>query len=189
MKLTKIITCVTLLSAAVLTCSGQASEKVTVQDLGYGIFKLVYISNAPGSVKVSIANTKGETIFQETIPKTASFARPYNFNDQGTGEYKITVEDKDGKTEKKIAYTIKKVESLVDVFPIANTPNKYLLSVENKESDQIQVKILDTSNNLLHEESINVNGKFSVVYNLKVKTKPTFEVTGSSGNTKTFTFE
>ena len=189
MKLTKLILCAALLHAAFLTSSGEATEKVSVQDLGSGIFKLVYLDTTPGTVKVSIVNSKGSTIFTESLPKTTSFARPYNFNDQGPGDYTIVVDDKDGKTEKKITYVINKVESLVDVFPIANAPNKYLLSVENKESDQIQVKIRDKQNKILHEESINVNGKFSIVYNLKVKTTPTFEVTGSNGNTKTFTFE
>ncbi|HTJ51217.1 MAG TPA: hypothetical protein VL443_17270, partial [Cyclobacteriaceae bacterium] len=77
----------------------------------------------------------------------------------------------------------------IDVSKIANATNKYLLSIENKESDQIQVKIFDQAKNVIHEESITVNGKFAVVYNLnKLKSVPTFEVSGSSGVRKNFNF-
>jgi hypothetical protein len=188
MKPVKFIACLILFCALCMTCYGQ-TEKVSIADYGSGIFKLIYMANEPGTVKVSILNSKDETIFTESLYKVSSFSRPYNFNDQGAGNYKMVVEDKDGKTEKPISYSIKKVESLIDVSKIANASNKYLLSIENKESDQIQVKILDQAKNVIHEESITVNGKFAVVYNLnKLKSVPTFEVSGSSGARKNFNF-
>jgi hypothetical protein len=190
MKPTKFVSLIAFLYLFVLTCAGQAPEKVTVQtDVSSGIFKLTYKAAAPGTVKVSIINSKDETIFTETLTKMAAFVRPYNFNDQGMGNFKILVEDKDGKTEKIVSFSVKKVESAFDVSKIANAQNKYLLSIENKDADQIQVRIVDAEKNVLHEESITVNGKFSVVYNLnKVKASPTFEVAGSNGVWKTFTF-
>ena len=189
MKKMKFIVPIALLSMFALSGYGQASEKVTINsDLGSGTYMLIYKTTQSGNVKVSILNSKGETVFTESL-KTGSFKRPYNFSDLEPGEFKIVVEDKDGKTEKVVLYAINKVESIVDVVKIANAQNKYLLSIENKESDRIQVRIVDSEKNVLHEESYTVNGKFAVVFNLsKVKTSPTFEVAGSSGAWKTFTF-
>ncbi len=192
MNLLKSVAYLAIFSASAIVCNGQTFEKVTVlTDMGSDVFNLIYKTKAttPGTVQVSILNGKGETVFTESISKTLSFSRPYNFNDQGEGSYKIVVEDKDGKTEKNILYSIKKVDSNIEVEKIANAKNKYLLRISNTDADQIQVRILDRDKNVVHEESITVNGKYAVVFNLnKINSSPTFEISGSSGNVKTFTF-
>jgi hypothetical protein len=177
--------------AFVQTAPGQGSERVTIQYyVGGDIVKVIYKSMAPGNVGVTIMNDRHQAIFAETIPNTASFARPYNLSELTTGKYFIVVEDKEGKTEKELTYAIrKKVESTIDVIKIANAHNKFLLSVENKEADQIQVRILDQDKNVIHEELLSVNGKFAIVYNLsRITGTVTFEVGGTSGNWKTFTY-
>jgi hypothetical protein len=191
MKPTKIIVTLAFFCGSILTCTAQTAEKVTIQsDLGYGIYSLVYKTPVPENVKVLILNDKGDVIFKESLAKTMSFSRPYNFSDQPAGEFTIVVEDKDGKTERKIMYAIKKVGSSVDVSRIANASNKYLLVIDNKEADQIQVKIVDKGKNVVYEESIMVNGRYAVVYNLdKLNTAPTFEVASSDGIWKTFSFQ
>lgn len=188
MRSFKFLVCIAVFYMVAFTARGQTSDKIAIADVGSGIFKLVYKSNDSGPLKVSIMNSKGETIFTETL-KTSAFMRPYNFNDQGPGEFKFVVEDKGGKTEKTILYSIKKVESKIDVSKIANAQNKYLLSIENNDSDQILVRILDSQKDVIHEESLTVNGKSAIVFNLnKIKDSPTFEVAGSDGVWKTFTF-
>lgn len=172
-----------------LSCNGQANEKVAIQsNVGPGIVMLIYKTTQVGNVKISILNSKDEVIFTESL-KMGSFTRPYNFNDQQQGDFKIVVEDKEGKTEKKFSYSVKKVESSIVVTKIVNAKNKFLLSVENKEPDQINVRILGDDKNVLHEESITVNGKLAVVFNVsETVTHPVFEVAGNSGDWKTFNF-
>jgi predicted DNA binding protein len=189
MKTQKLIFLVMFFCTAIVSSRGQSGEKVTIQsNVAPGIFILVYKAKQVENVKISILNSKNELIFTESL-KLASFSRPYNFNDQGQGDFKIIVEDKEGKTEKKISYTLRKVESVVAVTKIANAKNKYLLAVENKESDQIAVKILGNDKNVVHEEVISVNGKFAVVFNVsETVTNPVFEVAGSDGVWKTFAF-
>ncbi|SRR5260221_3461073 len=170
--------------------SNAAPLKVAVvSDATAGIYKLIYKTSEAGKVKVSIYNVGRELIFTETLLNVESFIRPYNFSNLSQGEYTIVVEDKNGKTEEKVNYFFKKVTSTVEVSKIANEANKYLLSVENKETDLIDVKILDGADNILHQQSMTVNGKFSVIYNLtKVKGEVTFQVTGSNGQTKTIKY-
>jgi len=173
------------------TATGQGSERVTIQYyIGGDIVKVIYKANTPGTVNVTIMNDRRETIFTESIPNTASFSRPYNLSELRSGKYFVVVEGKEGKTEKELTYAIKKkVESTIDVIKIANATNKFLLSVENKEADQIQVRILDQDKKVIHEELLSVNGKFAIVYNLsRITGTVTFEVGGTSGNWKTFTY-
>jgi hypothetical protein len=191
MNLSKCIAFVALFTASVVVCSGQNMEKISIQsDMGAGIFNLIYKTKAttPGTVQVTILDSKGATIFNESIYKTLSFSRPYNFNDQATGDYKMVVEDKDGKAEKGLTYAIKKVDSNIEVEKIANAKGKYLLRITNTDADQIHVKIMDEAKNIVHEEYITVNGKYAVVFNLAKVETPTFEISGSAGNSKTFTF-
>ncbi len=160
-----------------------------VADATTGIYKVVYQSAEVGKVKISIFDETNGLVFTETLTNVESFARPYNLSNLTQGEYTIVVEDKNGRTEEKINYSFKKVESAVEVVKIANEANKYLLSIQNKETDLILVRIYDNESNLLHEQSMTVNGKFSVIYNLnKVKTAPTFVVTGSNGEPRTINY-
>ncbi len=173
------------------TFAAQAAplKLAVISDATTGVYKLVYRAAEAGKVKVSILNSAQEIIFTETLSSVQSFVRPYNFSNLTQGEYTIVVEDKNGKTEEHVSYYFKKVESNVDVTKIANESRKYLLSVENKETDLIDVKIIDKSNNVLHQQSMTVTGKFSVIYNLtSVQGDVTFEVTGSNGAVKTFNY-
>jgi len=191
MKTRSSFTALFFVLAFVQMATGQGSERVTIQYyIGGEIVKVIYKTNTPGAVSVTIMNDKRETIFTESIQNTASFSRPYNLSELKSGKYFIVVVDKEGKTEKELAYAIKKkVESTVDVIKIANATNKFLLSVENKEADQIQVRILDQDKKVIHEELLSVNGKFAIVYNLsRITGTVTFEVGGTNGNWKTFTY-
>ncbi len=164
-------------------------KTTVIADATAGIYKLIYRTAEAGKVKVSIYNADGDLVFTETLAHVESFTRPYNFSNLSQGEYSIVVEDKNGKTEEKVSYYFKKVQSIVEVTKIANEANKYLLSVENKDADLIDVKILDAESNILHQQSMTVNGKFSVVYNLTaIKGEITFEVVGSDGLIKTIKY-
>jgi hypothetical protein len=174
---------------AAMVVNAASPLKTFISEATTGVYKLVYKTTGAGKVKVSIYDENRDLIFTETLTNVESFIRPYNFSNLSQGDYTIVVEDKTGKTEEKVAYYFKKVESAVEVTKIANEANKYLLSVENKETDLIDVKILDAERNILHEESMTVNGKFSVIYNLTtIKGEITFEVIGSDGLIKTIKY-
>lgn len=185
----RIFAMVVFLFIAVVANAASPVKMTVISDVTTGIFKVSYKSTEVGKVKVSIFNESQELVFTETLTNVESFVRPYNLSNLSQGEYTIVVEDKNGKNEQKVNYTFNKVESAVEVIKIANEANKYLLSVQNNESDLIQVRIYDNEHNLLHEQSMTVNGKFSVIYNLnKVKTAPTFVVTGSNGEPRTVNY-
>ncbi len=99
------------------------------------------------------------------------------------GEYSIEVVDGTSKQVQKVVYGLPAAAQRVHVARLTNEANKYLLSVANQGA--INVKIIDGSNNIVHDQTLNVEGMIGLVYNLKaVEGTPTFEVTDAAGNTK-----
>ncbi len=112
--------------------------------------------------------------------------RPLNFKGMATGEYTIEVSDVYGKNVQIVNYTIEQSTPAVHVSKISGD-NRYLLAVENEK--EINVRIFDGLNKLVHDKNLVVNGNLGLVYNLKgVLGVPTFEVTDNSGNTKVIRF-
>ena len=63
---------------------------------GSSLVKLYYKSIKRGSVKISIEDASGLTVFSETIKKADGFMRPYNFESLPKGQYIVRVEDENG---------------------------------------------------------------------------------------------
>jgi hypothetical protein len=151
-----------------------------------GTYKVIY--NGEGKVKLNIRNTAGETIFAETINTTKGFIRPVNFAGLEFGEYTIEIANAAGKQIQKIQYQAETVAKNIHVAKISEE-GKYLLAVAGKDAEQINVKIFDGANNLVHDKNITVNGNLGLVYNLKqVSGTPTFEVTDNAGVVKTIKY-
>jgi hypothetical protein len=152
-----------------------------------GVFKLIYEGTKAGKVSLKISDANGQVLFTESVNGLSSFIRPLNFNGMAPGEYIVEVADAAGKLAQTVNYRTEAPVQNVHVAKIANE-GKYLLAVTNKGSEQINVKIFDGTNNLVHSETMTVNGNLGLVYNLKqVSGVPTFEVTDNAGNTKVIT--
>lgn len=121
---------------------------------------------------------------------TSSFVRPFNFSQLTEGEYTVVLEDKNGKQSEKISYTVNHVTSFVSVSPVANQDGKYRLNVYNNGSENVDVRIFTQEGLLIHDQVLNVNGNYALIYNLQQVASPafTFEVTTSNGNVKTVKF-
>jgi len=150
-----------------------------------GTYKVIYEGAKQGKVKMNIRNSAGETLFTETIASSNGFIRPVNFTGLEFGEYTIEIADAAGKQIQKVQYQSAAVAKNVHVAKV-NGEGKYLLAVANKNAEQINVKIFDGENNLVHDQNVTVNGNLGLVYNLKqISGAPTFEVTDNTGVVKT----
>ena len=77
----------------------------------------------------------------------------------------------------------------IRISKISLSEDKFLVSVATPGSETITVKIFDTYNNLVHNESMSVEGNFAQVYSIKNLSGPCkFEVSDNTGNTKTAQF-
>jgi len=167
----------------------QTSPKVAViSQKQSGTFKVIYEGSTQGKVKMNIRNSSGETVFTETINGLTGFIRPVNFTGLKFGEYTIEIADAVGKQSQVVNYQSPVFAKNVHVAKVG-TEGKYLLAVANPGTEKINVKIFDGENNMVHDETVIVNGSLGLVYNLKqVAGAPTFEVTDNSGAVKTIQY-
>lgn len=157
---------------------------------GAEVFKVIYKAENAGKIKLNIYNTKSELVFTETFTGTDGFICPLNFSGLQFGEYTIELIDATGKRTEKVNYQPASASPKnVHISKLANENGKFLVSVSSTGSEQINVKIYDAANNLVHSENKTVDGNFAQLYTVKnVTGSLTFEVTDKAGNTKTVRF-
>ena len=164
------------------------NPKIVVVNQKSGVFKVIYDGAKTGSVTMRILNQNGTEVFSENLGTVNGFVRPVNFNGMTPGEYTIEVADNAGTQVQKVTYIKEASNNSIHIARLAES-SKYLLAVANKGSEQINVRIFDGSNNLVHDENLTVSGNFGLVYNLKqIAGTPTFEVTDKTGNVKTIKY-
>lgn len=155
---------------------------------GSEVFRVIYKSESASKVKLNVYNASSQVVFSEVVNSNGGFIRPLNFSGLQFGEYTIELTDASGKKSEKVNYQPAKSESLVHVSKLAEN-GKFLLSVAKNEGDAVTVRIFDAASNLIFTDTRSDAGDFAKLYSLKnVIGAVTFEVTNSTGNTKTFTF-
>lgn len=156
------------------------------------IFTLHY--QAPsGNVKVSILDHNNEVIFSEFINEAGSFTRPYNFSQLAKGEYKIIVSDKSGRQEQIVKYGINTKKSYIKVSEVNKEESRFALNIGTPSEEKVIVRIYDNGKGLIHEQEIEVDGNYGLIYNLsKVRSSEKsivmFEVSTSAGQVQTAMF-
>lgn len=151
---------------------------------GTSVLKVYYASEQAGDVKVTILNKQSEVVYRETFRKISGFVRPYNLSQLAAGEYKVVVEDKNGKREEVVQFSDGKIDKLINIMRLPEN-GKFLLSVKTKASDQINVNVYDRDNRLIHSTSRDVKDDFAEVLNIKNINEFTIEITDSHGVLKT----
>lgn len=147
--------------------------------------KLFYKGSKQADVRVSIYNASNQLVFKETIRKVDNFVRPYNFSNLSQGEYRIELVGENGRQVERVNYTIEKVEKLANVLRVYGEKDKYMLTVSNKGTEKITVKIYRADGALMYNQTENVTGDFARLYNLgEYKESVIFEVSDSKGITK-----
>ena len=155
------------------------------------VFKLFYRGETSADVKVTIADSKGNIVYKETLRKVANFARPYNFSSLADGEYVFQIEDEKGKQQQIITYsTIENSKRPMSLIRMAAAPGKYVLSIPNKGSEVFKVNIFDAKNHLVYSATERINGDFAKLYNLnKIGEGFTFQIEGTNGVHQTLSYE
>jgi len=188
---------ISLLLAGVLLCTLvfargidapiKGSSVAVTNNIGSTLYKVYYKSERLGTVKVSIMDEKGYTLFDETMNKVDGFLRPYNFEGLPEGQYTVKVEDEGGKTVEKINYHLGRVEKLIHVQKLAGE-NKYVLSIVSPKPEDVFIYIFDDQDNLIYNEIQSIKGEFAQVYNLKDIKSFSIEVTDKWGLVKKVTY-
>lgn len=156
--------------------------------------KVYYEGATPGRVTLKIYDNLGKEVFAETIKGLSKFMRPLNFSGMERGVYTIEITDENGKQVQKVNYETasenidgtNEITSIKALHVSKLQDGKYLVSVANEGSEQINIRIFDNNNNLVHDENRTVTDGLGVVYNLKeVSGKPVFMITDGTGKNHT----
>lgn len=146
------------------------------------IFKVYYKGEKAGTVKVFIYNAKGNVVFVETLRKTGSFMRPYNFTSLPEGDYRIVLTDKQGKRTEKVTHTLFSLDEVAFLRQVNKIENRYLLTVLNQGKHPLTVKIYNKDYNLVYQYREMMDDNFVKIYNLNdVPGACTFEITHPTG--------
>jgi hypothetical protein len=129
-------------------------------------YTVFYKTSGTGKVKISIVNEANKLVYYEVLNNVASFSRPYNFSQLEEGQYTIILEDKNGRQVEKVNYTQNRINSVVKVTRLQADPNKFLVSLANNGSENVLVRIYNGEQTILHEQTVQVDGAYGMVYNL-----------------------
>jgi hypothetical protein len=188
MKAKLILVMAISLMGSVAFAQESANPKFIVVSQGIsGLYKVVYDNPGASKVKMNIYRSNGERVFSEAL-SVEGFVRTVNFNGMYSDNYTIEVADNGGKHVQTVAYgPVSKTN--IHVARLDKESSRYLLSVANDSSAEINVRILDGENNVVHTQSLAVNGSVGLVYDLtRVQGAPTFEVADNSGTYRTIKY-
>lgn len=190
MKTTSLYIAALLVIGSAVTAIGKDEPKsagmAVVAVKGSEVIKVIYKGETPGKVKLNIYDAASQVIFSETRNSGEGFILPLNFSGLQFGEYTIELTDASGTKAEKINYQPATTTNNVHVSKLND--GKFLLSVANGNED-INVKIFDAYNNLVHNSIKQVSGDFAQLYSFKnLSGSCTFEITNGAGVTTTLRF-
>jgi hypothetical protein len=195
-KMSVIFFALTTVGCAVAFGSPKFSEsKIAVVKSGE-VVKVIYECPMEMLVKVTILSPESEVIFSEKILSHGNFLRPYNFSQLPQGDYRICVDDDNGRHVESICNTESNEVNLVSTNLIAyvtklkNADNKYLVAVPQQGETEVENHVYDKNQDLVYSEMKKVNKGYAEVYVLKNLEGGTIGVAQrSSGNEITFRAE
>jgi hypothetical protein len=153
------------------------------------IVKVLYKGQKPSKVSVVILDEKNHVVFSESVNKRADFVRPYNLSNLPEGDYKIVVEDENGKREDNIRHGKENSKVLSSIIH-AREKQKCAVTLFSKVEAQVKITITDSQKNLLASDSFSVNGQSSRLFNLENVKGPLFvEVTDENGTVRSSTIQ
>jgi hypothetical protein len=163
---------------------------------GTEVYKIIYKGESSKTVKINVYDYNADLVFTETINGSNGFILPLNFKGLASGEYTIELTDAAGKHAEKINYqplTVKaEDETSVHVSRVAKNSDKFVLSMTTKSSDEVTINIYDENDQLIFNETKQVNGGFAQVYSIKnvntMNGAVTFQVVSGNKNIKTMSF-
>lgn len=185
-----VLTLVALVVSTFAFSANAVSKMAVVEQQKTGTYKVYYESASAGKVTLKVYDNSSKEIFAETIKGLSKFMRPLNFAGMDAGVYTIEITDENGTQIQKVTYSSEEQnanETTIKAFHVCKLQDgKYLVSVANEGTENVNISVYDNNDNLIHSESRTVNGGLGLVYNVKqVSGQPVFTITDNAGNKRT----
>jgi hypothetical protein len=148
-----------------------AETKMAVMKISPENYKLFYVSEQEGKVKVRLYNEEGIRIYSKKVNSEDGFALPYNFKNLEAGEYTFEVINSDGSVLRQVVDHSQIVETIELQSLEANVQRiegskKFELLVMKPNQQEVKIKIRNENGLILHEERVNFERGFKRVYDL-----------------------
>lgn len=153
---------------------------------GSEVIKVIYKSETAGKVKINVYDATNKIVFAGTRNNVEGFILPLNFSGLEYGVYTVELTDAAGTKTEKISYQSAKTSN-IHIAKVGQD-GKFLLSVAKNGNEDINVKIFDSHNNLVHNSTKQVDGDFAQLFTIKNFAGATFEVTNGAGETTVKSF-
>lgn len=184
-----VLTLAAMVVSAVVFATNPLSKMAVIGQQKTGTYKVYYESPSAVKVTLKVYDNSSKEIFSETIKGLNKFMRPLNFAGMDAGVYTIEITDENGSQIEKVNYVseVQNSETTIKAFHVCKLQDgKYLVSVANEGSENINISVFDNNDNLLHTENRTVNGGLGLVYNFKqVAGQPVFVITDNAGKNHT----
>jgi hypothetical protein len=187
-----VLTLAAIIVSAMAFAANPVSKMAVINQQKSTTYKIIYKSESVGTVTLTIYDNAKNEVYSETISKSNGFIRPVNFEGMDAGVYTIEITDATGTQIQQVNYEIaeaesKSAETSIRALHVSKLQDgKYLVSIANKGTEEVNIRIFDNNNNLVHNEFRTINGELGLVYNLKeVAGQPVFMVTDNSGKNHT----
>ncbi|MEM9391877.1 MAG: hypothetical protein AAGA02_15470 [Bacteroidota bacterium] len=144
------------------------SSKVAVVQNTNQKFKLVYLEEMVGEVKVNIKNAQGSLVHSQLVENEAGFAQQYDFEKLPLGQYTFEIIRPDGaKIIKKVQHkaAIAQAEIKGHVLDV-NDNKKFRLAVVKYNDQPVDINIYNDQNELIHSETVRSKDSFRKTFDL-----------------------
>ncbi|MGD1958701.1 MAG: hypothetical protein ACFB2Y_07585 [Fulvivirga sp.] len=144
------------------------SSKVAVIQNTSQKFKLIYLEETAGNVKVNIKNAQGNLVHSQLVENEAGFAQQYDFEQLPLGQYTFEIIRPDGaKIIQKVQHiaAIAQAEIKANVLDV-NDNNKFRLAVVKYNDQPVDLRIYNDQDELIHSETIRSKDSFRKTFDL-----------------------
>jgi len=164
-----------------------SASMAVVSVKGSEVVKVIYKSETAGKVKINVYDAANKLVFAGTRNNVEGFILPLNFSGLEYGQYTVELTDAAGTKTEKVSYQSASTSN-IHVSKLGQD-GKFLLSVTKTSNEDINVKIFDAYNNLVHDSTKQTEGDFAQLFSIKnFAGACTFEVTTGAGETTVVRF-
>lgn len=149
------------------------------------VVRVLYKGDKPTKVSVVIFDEQNRIVFSEGVKKRSEFIRPYNLSNLPEGNYRIVVEDENGKHEENVNH-VKEPAKVLSSIVNAKEKQKCLVALFSKGEANVQITLTDIHKKILVSEMCTVKGQVSKLFDLKDVNGPvTVQITDKKGTVQT----
>jgi hypothetical protein len=167
-KITALVVLLTVISTATFASLGPLGEnsKFTVFSKSDVKYELVYVSDVPSDVIVTIYDEENRNIVSNTVKEATKFRRTYDFANMAPGKYRVVVKNKEGIGNEEIAHLVKTAKLQTFTTRIPDSKSVKVHVGDFNINAPVYIKIFDTNDRIVYKNAIENNQSFSQVFDL-----------------------